>query len=361
MTKTKQEQAELSRKAGVSKEAFKGEYDPEVEIGFLRELLQEADRDREKDRKEYGGLKSLFRDLREQVEAIDPPKIDYKRPKLSKPASPIVHVSHWCDWHEGAVQDPDEIEGFNEFNPDILRARLKNCVRDQLEWVEVHRKNYVVDESRDLFTGDLISGGIHPELLWTNEYPPPVQAINAGELLAELIAMKAPHFDRVVVDFVTVDNHGRLTKKPQSNEAGLNCWGYVTGMYAKERLRDFPNVKFNLYPVIQQVVIVAGRRYLLTHGDRVRGWAGFPWYGLDRKVAKESIKRMRRGMAKFDRVILGHWHTPLAHPWYWIGGSASGTTSYDHGEGRESEPIQSAWMVHPRHGEFDRTDWNLRS
>ena len=91
----------------------------------------------------------------------------------------------------------------------------------------------------------------------------------------------------------------------------------------------------------------------------IGGWAGFPYYGLERRAHREAIKRMTTGLGKFDRVILGHWHAPLCHPYYWIGGSLSGTDAYDHGQGRHAAPSQAAWMVHPRHGEFDRTDFDL--
>ncbi len=343
----------------MGRERFAAWQEPSDEVRFLRSEVSRLEHEEETAYKARGGLKVLFADLLSSVQAIRPPKIVYKAPRKTKVSKPIVHVSHWTDWHLGAVQLPDEIEGFNEFDPDILRAGIMNCVRDQLDWVGLHRSNYVVDETVDLVTGDLISGDIHPELSWTNAFPVPVQAIRAGELLAEVVATKSQHYKRVRVEFVTVDNHGRLTKKPQSVEAGLNCWGYVIGAYAKERLRDCKNVTFNLHPMVQTTVSVAGRRYLLVHGDRVRGWAGFPYYGIERKVGREAVKRMRRDLGKFDRVIMGHWHAPLAHPWYWIGGSASGTTAYDHAEGRESDPMQTSWLVHPQHGEFDRVDWSL--
>ena len=376
MTKTSREQAEMSRpsshKTGRTKAEFKGEYDPGEEIKHLRGEIKRMEGERESYEKEHGSLKILFRELWDNVDAIEPPKINYKAPAKSKVANPVIHVSHWCDWHDGAVQEPEEIEGFREFNPEILRRELRNCERDQLEWCELHRTSYTINERRNLVTGDLISGGIHPELLWTNAYPEPVQAIRAGELLAEIVAMQSPHYQKVVVDFVTEDNHSRLTKKPQASEGGINTWNYVVGFFAKERLRDFENVEFNVYPVLQKVVKVGGRQYLITHGHHVRGWSGFPYYGIERKVGREAVKRMRRVLkdAVFDvresintlfhRVICGHWHAPMTHPWFWIGGSASGTTAYDHREGRESDPIQCSWMVHPKHGEFDRTDWLLR-
>jgi len=366
MTKTRGEEARLRRPpreggAGRTRAEFKAEHDPADEVRHLRGEVKRLTRELDSGRVEHGGLTELFHELMEQVDAAEPLKVEYRPPKATKVAAPVVHVCHFTDWHEGAVQDPDEVEGFRRFDPDVLRAELRNCVADQLDWVELHRSNYTVNECRVLVTGDLISGGIHPELLWTNAYPPPVQAIKAGDLLAELVATLAPHYQSVGVDFITVDNHGRLTVKPQATEAGLNCWGYVIGAYAREKLRLHANVTFNVHPMVQTVVEVLGRRYLLTHGGEVRGWAGFPYYGVERKVGREAMKRMQKGMGRFDKVVMGHWHAPLEHPWYLIGGSASGTSAYDHREGRQADPVQTSWMVHPTHGEFDRTNWSLSS
>ena len=68
-----------------------------------------------------------------------------------------------------------------------------------------------------------------------------------------------------------------------------------------------------------------------------------PYYGFDRKVGKEAAKRMLKKIARFDRMITGHYHAPLQHPLYWIGGSLQGTDAYDHSQGRYADPIQSAW------------------
>jgi hypothetical protein len=87
---------------------------------------------------------------------------------------------------------------------------------------------------------------------------------------------------------------------------------------------------------------------------------GFPYYGIERRAAREAMKRMNGpDMNKFHRIVMGHWHAPLAHPYYWISGSVSGTDAFDHKCGRHAYPSQAAWMVHPRHGEFDRTDFQL--
>jgi hypothetical protein len=226
--------------------------------------------------------------------------------------------------------------------------------------VELHRKNYHLDELRILVLGDLIIGGIHEELKVTNAFPEPVQCTKAGELLARQVSIMAQHFPKVIVEFIVEDNHARLTKKPQAKEAGINSFNYIVGFIAKEMLRVHKNVQFNIYPQYEAVVNVCGRRYLLCHGHGVSGWMGFPYYGIERRVGREAMKRMNGpDVRKFHRVILGHWHAPMSHPWFWISGSVQGTDAYDHKNGRHAEPSQAAWMVHPKHGEFDRTDFTL--
>ena len=360
---------------GISVGEFKDKHNPDEKIRHLKSLLTKKEAEFENYQKEVGGLRVLFENIRESIEAIDPPKITYKPPRVTRSSAPVTHVCQWTDWHLGAVQPPTEVEDMNEFSPTILAEYIRNCTQNQLEWVELHRKSYDINVCHNLCTGDYISGGIHQELLVTNAFPEPVQCIKAGDLLAEIIAMQSPNFEKVIVDFITVDNHARLTKKPQGTEAGINTWNYVVGWYAKEKLRKFKNVEFNIYEGIHKVVNCGGRRYLLTHGDRIKGWAGFPYYGIERLVWRESAKRIRHARRQemegevdipvgvkdhlFDRVVMGHWHAPLWHPWYCIGGSAQGTTAYDHGQGRYSEPIQCSWLNTPKY-EFDRTDWLLR-
>jgi hypothetical protein len=125
-------------------------------------------------------------------------------------------------------------------------------------------------------------------------------------------------------------------------------------------LANVANVSFNVYPMYEKVVEVCGRRYLITHGHGISGWAGFPYYGIDRKVSKEALARMnmREGL-HFDRVVMGHFHAPLNAPWYTLGGSVSGTDAYDHKAGRHARPSQGAWLVHNKYGEFDHTNFYL--
>lgn len=325
----------------------------QAELDALRATFKEYKR-------EHGQLERLMTDVLESVPTIVPKPPTYAPPKTRRVERDVAVVVHITDAHHGAIQVASEIEGFGEFNPALSRARQFGLIKDVLTWVEMHRLGYSIPECRMLVTGDLISGDIHDELRVTNAFPAPRQAVEAGEILAAQAAMAAPHFERVVLDVLTDDNHGRLTRKPQAKECGFNNWMYVVASIAQVMLKDHKNVTLNIWPLPQKVVDVCGRRYLICHGHDVMGWAGFPYYGIERKAAREALKRMNGpDVTKFDRIVMGHWHAPLIHPHYWIGGSVSGTDAYDHKAGRQAAPQQTSWLVHPRWGEFDYVPWNL--
>jgi len=354
----------MSRKPDLHTEdvgKLKREINPPEEILHLRDRIAELEQRLVEYKKQTGSLRSLFRDLRTHIHSLPPKPIEYEPPKTKEGLSdrPIVAVLQISDSHMGMIQESDEVEGFNAFNPDLCVRRSMYFVRQAVRWIDVHRRGYRCDEIVFLVTADLISGDIHRDLTVTNAFPVPVQVVKAGYLLADQISYVSPYFEKVRVEFIVADNHSRLTPKPQTHEAGLNSLNYIVGYLAKILVSDQSNVTFNVWPMLQKVVKVQNRSYLITHGHQVRSWAGFPWYGLDRKVGREATKRMLTGKHPFDRIVLGHYHTGLAHPWYWIGGSVSGTDANDHKEARFSEPTQAGWLVHPKFGEFDRTDFKL--
>ena len=345
-----------------------------VSLGEVKEALRpperilalQAERDQiaaaYKDyKREHGQLEQLMAEVLAAVPAIEPRAPIYRPPKVRRVESDLAAVVHITDAHYGAVQDEDEIEGFGKYSPELSRVRQYGLMHDWLDWVEMHRLGYAIPEGRFLVTGDLISGDIHDELRVTNAFPAPRQAVEAGEILAKQAAMAAPHFERVILDIITDDNHGRLTRKPQAKECGVNNWMFVVASMTKVLLASHKNVTVNIWPMPQKVVEVCGRHYLLNHGHDVSGWAGFPYYGIERKAGREAIKRMNGpDVTRFDKIVMGHWHAPMEHPVFWIGGSVSGTDAYDHKQGRHAEPQQVSWLVHPRWGEFDRTCWKLK-
>jgi hypothetical protein len=299
-----------------------------------------------------------FRDSLRAIKPLEPVRYVPKDRKVDHPMSAVVVFS---DWHIGEVVRGAETEHFNVFNWDIAQKRTHYFGKVFTDAITVQQTTASIDELVVIVVGDMISGDLHHELVAHNEFPSPEQAIRAGCLLAKTIAEMAPHIKKVRVEFIVIDNHSRLTKKMQFKGGGENSYGNVVGFVAKERLREHKSVEFRLYKSIQEVVEIRGFRYLCGHGATIKGFAGIPWYGIDRKVAKEAKARRRMVNDKsFDKLILGHYHTPIKTPDFLMNGSLSGTTEYDHGEGRHANPCQVSFLVHPKIGEVQWNEFYLQ-
>ena len=331
----------------------------------LSRQLQEKDMVLDGYKKEHGKLEVFFDRVIRSINPVVSLPDQFNPGKKSK--SKCIAVMQISDGHMGSVQNPDEIEGFGEFSPELCESRQISYVERFINWVEMHRLAYNIEEVAVLVTGDMISGDIHDELKITNAFPSPVQVVRAAEVLTRQIALIAPYFSRVTVHFISEDNHARLTKKPQAKEAGYNSLNYLVGYIAQQYLMNHVNVEFNIYPQYEKVVHVSNRQYLISHGHGIMGWGGIPYYGIERKVGKESQARLQVVMndinqAKqvgFHKYVFGHWHTPFDMPLYACCGSVSGTDAYDHKNGRYARPSQSSWIVHPKHGEFNRINFQL--
>jgi len=332
----------------------------------LRRQLEEKNRILENYKKDHGQLQVFFDAVLMSVQAIKPKTLKYT-PSSGRSETPVIAVMQIADAHMGAVQQPNEIEGFGEFNPQICHDRQMDFALRFCKWADRKRLSYPIDECSVLVTGDLISGDIHQELQVTNAFPVTVQVVEAAKVLAEQMALLAQNFSSVKVHFIGADNHGRLTRKPQAKQEGLNNLNYLVGVLAQSYLSLHKNVEFNIYPQHEKVVHVGNRNYLIAHGHGMRAWMGIPWYASERKVGKEAQARMQLIMDQklqmheigFHKFVFSHFHTPVDTTMYSCCGSVQGTDAYDHVAGRYATPSQAAWLVHPKWKEMGRENFEL--
>jgi len=333
---------------------------PEDDVRHLRsevERLKKALSDRKKD---SGLISESMVEVLAAIEEAKPTPLVYKTPKSLKVERPVVLVAHATDWHIGEVVQPEHVEEFGSANFALAQARVEKFAGNLIRSAELARASYAVPTLHVVGTADWVSGGIHEELIRTNEFPEPVQAVKSGYLLGAFIERLAPHFESVVVDVLPAGNHDRITRKPQASEGALNSWGYVVGKIAEQYVSRLRNVKYRLHVGLSTVIEVNGRRYLIAHGDGIQGTWGIPYYGIERQKQKEAMARMNMDASKhFDKIVIGHFHSALDHEHWMIGGSLTGTNAFDHKCGRHSRPHQTSWFVHPEHGEFGFTRWWL--
>ena len=332
----------------------------------LRRQLDEKDRILNSYKAGHGQLEVFFNSILASVEAIKPKPIVYI-PKEQTVKTTVIPVMQITDGHMGAVQEAGEIEGFGEYSPEICKSRQLDFVHRYNRWTDRQRLAYNIDEVVVIVTGDLISGDIHQELQVTNAFPVTVQVVEAATVLAEQIAELSQNFTKVTIHFIGADNHGRLTRKPQAKEGGLNNLNYLVGKLAEAYVAKLENVEFNIYPMYEKVVTVGNRNYLITHGHGMKAWMGIPYYAAERKTGKEAQARMQLIMDQklqmheigFHKMVLGHFHVPINAPLYSFCGSVQGTDAYDHEAGRYAPPSQAGWLVHPRYKEIGREDFEL--
>lgn len=345
--------------SGKSLADFKSKFSPDEEVQHLRELVAALERELAAQRRETGKARVDALALTEAIQGAVPQPMAYEPPPRRQKRAAITCVLHLTDLHNGEVTEKDEVDGFGEFGPEIFTRRLNYLGSKLLKFIEVQRAGYHIPHLHILATGDYVSGDIHDELRVTNAYPTPVQAVRCGYDLGALGAMLAPHFETVTWDMITSDNHGRMTRRNQAAEGGQNNWGYVVGHVVSQHLSTLQNVRVNVHAKPSAVVPIGSERYLAFHGHEIKGWAGLPYYGFDRRAAMEAVKRMNVPQAAFTKMVFGHFHTAVSTLLYNSGGSLSGTNAFDHSCGRHARAHQTSWLVDPEHGEFSFTRWWL--
>jgi hypothetical protein len=276
--------------------------------------------------------------------------------------TPVAAVLLLSDWHVGEIIRSAEIAGINSFNYHVAAARAAYLTRAFTHWVDTNRHGYQINECHILLLGDFISGNIHEELVTTAEFPTPVQVVRSAELLASTVAGIAPRFakrgQKVVLHEVYADNHARLTRKPQSKRACTNTFNYPLYALLNAYLSKHRNVVVHAYESMKVQTPIAVKEVLMDHGDSVRSWLGLPYYGMMREAGQEAIMRLRY-CKPYDLRIRAHWHTPASGPFGVVNGAFCGTTELDFKNGRFSHPSQTSFLMHPRYGKFNHTDWDL--
>jgi len=310
-------------------------------------------------RKKRGNFQEIVNQLVTAVKAADRwDRVKYDPGNRDKtPVSMVVKVS---DWQIGEVINADETERFGEFNWEIAQRRVFYLADRLIESANMYRAaGFPLDELAIFSEADLVSGNIHYELEVTNEFPVTVATANAGLLLGELTSRLAAHFKTISLYEVSADNHGRLTRKNQAKQGATNNYAYLAHVIANQYLANHSNVNVTMFSGVKGVARVQGKGFLTGHGHHIMGMMGIPYYGMERDKAREAVKRMHSD-AKFDYISIAHWHVPaIIGNSIFVNGSLTGTTEFDHMQGRHAGPSQTSFLVHPKHGYFGYTPWRL--
>ena len=230
------------------------------------------------------------------------------------------------DLHAGEVVSSAETYGFNEYNSQIMLNRLSNLFGKMLDISQSKLIGYQFDILHIDLLGDMISGVIHDELIATGDLSIVEAILVTAVGLAYCISAVAPYFRKVHIHGVT-GNHGRLTKQKQYKQAYAN-YDYLIYQLLKILLAKHDNIQFTFPKSWFLVYENNGYRVCMFHGDSIRTWAGVPWYGIQRAIAKLSKILAKKGLI-IDIWEMGHFHQDANIPDdVLINGSIIGPSEY---------------------------------
>ena len=139
------------------------------------------------------------------------------------------------DWHYEENVKLSQTNGLNEFNRKIAKDRIEKLFKVVVKLIEVHQREYKIDNFVLALLGDFISGSIHDDLKEGNEIQPTQAIYEVQCLIASGIKYMLDNTNVNLVIPCSSGNHGRITDKIRVSTAYGNSLEFL--MY--RQLRDY--------------------------------------------------------------------------------------------------------------------------
>jgi len=267
------------------------------QIRVLRKQLTEADT-----------KKSIVGQLTEIVEAnivpFTPRKLVTRGVTKGRPVDGVAILS---DEHADHVVKPEQSWGLEDYDFDIFRIRLQRWVEKIVQTKQDYLSNYRFERLWIASLGDKQQGSIH-DMKHQNHFGNDIRAMLAiADAEADAIQQLLDHFPEVIMVCCS-GNHPRTTVHPRIEDPSDNL-DFAVACGIARRLVGYGG-RFRLWAPRSWTAFmrVRGWNIAINHGDWVRGYAGFPWYGYDRVEGKVKALVARHD-EKIDYFFYGHFHT----------------------------------------------------
>lgn len=239
------------------------------------------------------GIKAILDNVNDKNVAILPPvKVKNIDSGRGDEEETVLVLS---DWQLGHKTDT--------FNFEIAKERVQKMVTATLKIVALHRKAYPIRKIHLFCLGDFIQSDKVGYLVDQSELEGITMTQVFGQavpLLSWTIQELLKNFDDVYVH-CTRGNHGRGEK----GTSDMNNWDDVIYKVVETKFSENERVHFNVAEKFYQIVDIQGTKFLLTHGDQVKGGSyGIPLYALLSRMLRWATSIPQ----KWDVLVVGHWH-----------------------------------------------------
>jgi len=271
-------------------------------------------------------------------------KIDSK--KAREPEEMALVLS---DLHIGAHHTLEETGGISEYNEEVVARRIENLKTAVLEIAEIHGQLYEIPVLHIFCLGDIVAGANNAGA-WSNTYinlPIFDQMTRGWKAIADMIHGWLPKFPKIRFYGVR-GNHGRCGL--DGVEKDYCNWDYISYKYLEAAFSNNTNVEFVVPPSWWIFEEIKDHKFLLVHGDDVRG-GSMPIKGLQNFEMK-----MASIIGKYpDYTIAGHFHNSAEMTTnsgrIIINGAFVGSDVYSlKNVHAASRPEQKVFGIHSKHG-----------
>lgn len=222
------------------------------------------------------------------------------------------------------------------YNRDVCAERVQRMADKVVAITDLQRADHPVKRCVVFLLGDIVEGElIFPGQPWHIDSSLFRQvSVDGPKILGDFLRTMLANFETVEVHAVP-GNHGYLGGRarkdmhPESNADRMVYANTQNILDASGLDRLTWNVSMDWWAVAEVYPQV---RFLLLHGDQVRGHNGVPWYGWQRKIQGWSMMQRIWEDFDFDYAAAGHFHTPVNIYVngidYWINGSTESHNPY---------------------------------
>lgn len=309
--------------------------------GDLREALDRALRRLDKATASRDELvAAVYRAAKDAAASVKVPAV----PKLARDrrtADPETAICLLADWQLG--------KSTPSYDSTVAAERIRRYAAKVVKLIELQRSHHPVREARIYLLGDLIEGElIFPGQAHRIDASLYRQLFDGAALLAEAVRTIASAVEKVRVVGV-IGNHGALggpfrrDMHPESNADAM--------LYNIARLSvQDPRIEWVETLVTDERAWVAfdevqGKRWLLFHGDQVKGASlGIPWYGFGKRLLG-----WYSALGAYDYAASGHWHVPVRQAvntiTHWGSGSPESANTYAQEYLASGAQAPSQWLI----------------
>lgn len=336
--------------------------DSAAQIEYLRKQLRDTKENYNKALRRIGAKDELLRSIRREIQSLPPaPQHFDLRPHEGREHKQDALCQIAC-MHIGEIVSPEKTYGLGDYDLAMAQARVQTYVDSVLDLAVNHHSGETFERLWVICLGDSVNGTIHAELERAQEFGVARQTVEAGRLYALMLRDFAAYFPEVV--FIGYPgNHGRIHTKPSFIDKTDN-YDNIAYTLTREMVRDIPNVEVHIPESFFTIEEINGHRFLFTHGDMMRAWAGIPWYGKDRARANLSdlVKRLN---LDFEYFCTSHFHTNMevqeTYGETFFTGSSKGPCGFSIGtKGVGSDPAWKFYGIHRRRGVTFRYPVNMK-